>query len=52
MTTFQELTAGPGEGGGASGAGKPVGGAVTTGNQDNIISSKWAKDDDIKRMIM
>ena len=44
-----ELTSGPGEGGGA---GKAGGGAVGAGQQDTIISSKWAKDDDIKRMIM
>ena len=45
-----ELTSGPSEGSGAGG--KAGGGAVGAGQHDTIVSSKWAKDDDIKRMIM
>ena len=48
-----ELTSGPGEGGVAGGGvGKAGGGALGVGFHDTIVSSKWAKDDDIKRMIM
>ena len=49
---FSELTAGPGEGGVAGGGARQGGSTVGVGQQDTIISSKWARDDDIKRMIM
>lgn len=45
-----ELTSGPSEGGGPGG--KAGSGAVGAWHHEHIISSKWAKDDDIKRMIM
>ena len=50
MVRVVELTSGPSEGAGAGG--KAGGVAVGAGYHDTIISSKWAKDDDIKRMIM
>ena len=50
---ISELTAGPGEGGVAGGgAARHGSNALGAGQQDAIISSKWARDDDIKRMIM
>ena len=53
FTNVSELTSGPGEGGVAGGGGaRQGGGSLGVGQQDSIISSKWAHDDDIKRMIM
>ena len=52
-TLFSELTSGPSETGVAGGGGARQGGSsLGAGQQDSIISSKWAHDDDIKRMIM
>ena len=53
FSDVSELTSGPGEGGMAGGGGTRQGGSsLGAGQQDSIISSKWAHDDDIKRMIM
>lgn len=53
VPSYVELTSVASEvsGGGRQGGGGGVGGAGTGMGHDSIISSKWARDEDINRMI-